>query len=66
MDDDVASDPFDPATTSAPLINQRQLERVFGYIEQGREQGARLVCGGGRPGGDLAAGNWVDPFVGLA
>src|SRR5436190_4447016 len=47
-------DPFEMTTTSAPLINTRQVERVTGLIDKGREEGARLVCGGDRPGGDLA------------
>ncbi|MCX7619352.1 MAG: aldehyde dehydrogenase family protein [Acidimicrobiales bacterium] len=59
----VLGDPFDPATTSGPLINARQLERVTGYIAKGSEEGARLVVGGDRPGGDLAAGNFVNPTL---
>ena len=56
-------DPFDPATTSGPIINTRQLERIMGFIDAGQEQGARLVLGGDRPGGDLAAGNFVNPTL---
>jgi aldehyde dehydrogenase (NAD+) len=56
-------DPFDAATTSAALINQRQLDRVTGYIDKGRAEGAELVCGGDRPGGDLAGGNFVNPTL---
>ena len=56
-------DPFDPAVTSGPLINRRQLDKVVGFIEKGSEEGARLVCGGDRPGGDLAAGNFVNPTL---
>ncbi|KUL41431.1 aldehyde dehydrogenase family protein [Actinoplanes awajinensis] len=56
-------DPFDPQVTAAPLINDRQLSRVLGYIERGQAEGARLVCGGGRPDGELSAGNFVDPVV---
>jgi aldehyde dehydrogenase (NAD+) len=59
----VLGDPFDPGTTSGPLINARQLERVTGYIAKGSEEGARLVVGGDRPGGDLAAGNFVNPTL---
>ena len=55
--------PFDPATTSAPLINSRQLERVLGLIEQGQADGATLVSGGTRGDGDLASGNFVTPTL---
>jgi aldehyde dehydrogenase (NAD+) len=56
-------DPFDPATTSGPLINKRQLDRVLGYIESAISDGARLVVGGDRPEGDVAAGNFVKPTL---
>jgi aldehyde dehydrogenase (NAD+) len=55
--------PFDPEVTSAPLINTRQLDRVLGLIARGQEEGARLVCGGSRAEGDLAAGNFVAPTL---
>jgi aldehyde dehydrogenase (NAD+) len=55
--------PFDPAVTSSPLINTKQLERVLGLITQGQAEGARLVCGGTRSEGDLAAGNFVAPTL---
>ncbi len=56
-------DPFDPATTSSALINQRQLDRVTSYIDKGIAEGAELICGGDRPGGDLAIGNFVNPTL---
>src|SRR5579859_4184974 len=55
--------PFDPEVTSAPLINTRQLDRVLGLIARGQADGARLVCGGTRGDGDLAAGNFVLPTL---
>ncbi len=56
----VVGDPFDSGTTSGPIINRRQTDRIMGLIEQGAEEGARLVVGGDRPGGDLAGGNFVN------
>jgi aldehyde dehydrogenase (NAD+) len=56
-------DPFDPATTSGAIINRRQLDRVLGFIERAPSEGARLVAGGDRPGGDLAQGNFVNPTL---
>jgi aldehyde dehydrogenase (NAD+) len=55
--------PFDPATTSGPIINPRQLDRVMGFIASAHEQGARLVVGGDRPDGELSAGNFVNPTL---
>lgn len=56
-------DPFDPLVTASPLINERQVERVLGFVARGQEEGARLVCGGARMDGDLASGNFVSPAV---
>jgi aldehyde dehydrogenase (NAD+) len=56
-------DPFEPSTLSSPLINTKQLDHVLGLIERGKEEGARVVCGGERSGGDLAAGNFVQPTI---
>jgi len=55
--------PFDPAVTSSPLINTRQMDRVLGLIAEGQASGARLVSGGTRSEGDLAAGNFVAPTL---
>ncbi len=41
-------DPTDMANLQGPLINARQLERVLGYIEMGKAEGARLLVGGKR------------------
>jgi aldehyde dehydrogenase (NAD+) len=55
--------PFDPAVTSSPLINSRQTDRVLALIAQGQADGARLVSGGTRAEGELAAGNFVAPTL---
>jgi acyl-CoA reductase-like NAD-dependent aldehyde dehydrogenase len=41
---------------------KRQLDRVEGYIAKGKDQGARLVTGGGRPQG-LNRGYFVEPTL---
>lgn len=56
-------DPFDPATTSAPIISKRQQARILGYIESGQREGAELMVGGGTPDGELAHGNWIHPAL---
>jgi acyl-CoA reductase-like NAD-dependent aldehyde dehydrogenase len=55
-------DPQDEATQMGPLTMARQLKRVEGYIGKGREEGARLVTGGGRPRG-FTRGYFVEPTV---
>ncbi len=55
-------DPLDAATEIGPLVAERQRDRVEGYIAAGREEGARVTVGGGRPGG-LDSGWYVEPTV---
>jgi betaine-aldehyde dehydrogenase len=43
----VLGDPLDEATNIGPLVSKPQLDKVLGYIEIGKAEGARLVCGGG-------------------
>jgi aldehyde dehydrogenase (NAD+) len=42
-------DSLEPSTQIGPMVSARQRERVEGYIEKGRAEGARVVAGGGRP-----------------
>ncbi|RVV98227.1 aldehyde dehydrogenase [Mesobaculum littorinae] len=55
-------DPSDPETQMGPLSQARQLERVEGYIAAGREAGATLLCGGGRPEGK-DKGFYIEPTI---
>ena len=56
----VVGDPFDPATDQGPQVDQAQFDRVMGYIESGRIEGATLACGGKRVGN---RGFFVQPTV---
>src|SRR5947209_7466088 len=56
-------DPLDEGTEVGPLISIRQRERVQGYIEVGRQEGARLLAGGSALGGALARGSFLEPTV---
>jgi aldehyde dehydrogenase (NAD+) len=40
--------PKEEGTMSGPLISQKQLTRVLGYLEQGKSDGAEIVTGGHR------------------
>ena len=56
----VVGDPFDPATELGPLVDQTQLDRVMGFVDSGREQGATLASGGERIG---SRGYFMQPTV---
>lgn len=55
-------DPFDPACEMGPLAMRRQRDRVEGYIEKGKAEGATLATGGGRPA-HLNRGFFIEPTV---
>lgn len=55
-------DPLDPATTMGPLVTREQQQRVLGYIDNGKSEGAKVVIGGGCPAG-MDAGNYVQPTL---
>jgi aldehyde dehydrogenase (NAD+) len=54
--------PFDINVSMGPLVSQRQLDKVLGYVHRGQADGAVLVTGGGRPPA-LEAGFFVEPTV---
>ena len=56
-------DGADAATEMGPVITQEQLDRVSGYIETGKREGATARTGGERVGGDLADGFFLRPTV---
>ncbi len=59
-------DPLDDRTIVGPMISKAHLDKVRGYIALGREEGAKMLCGG-LDAPDLSAamqhGNFVLPTV---
>jgi aldehyde dehydrogenase (NAD+) len=55
-------DPMDPATEVGPVVAERQRTRIEGYLQSGREEGATVAIGGGRPAA-FAKGWYVEPTV---
>ncbi len=51
---------LDPTSQLGPLVSQEQLDRVTGYLDQGRADGARALTGGRRIGD---TGYYVEPTV---
>ena len=57
-------DPLDPDTQLGPVVSAEQLARVTGYMDIGRQQGARALSGGERlTDGALGKGFYVGPTV---
>ena len=55
--------PLDEDTQLGPMVSAHQLDRVLGYVERGRSEGARLVLGGDRLGGEWSAGQYMAPTI---
>src|SRR5438128_7966077 len=57
-------DPLDPATEVGPLVSERQLRRVHGFVETAAREGGALLCGGARAEeGRLARGFFYLPTI---
>ncbi len=54
--------PLHPATTMGALVDHRHAERVLGYVNKGRAEGARLVSGGERAE-PVPGGAYVQPTI---
>ncbi|XP_017480476.1 PREDICTED: aldehyde dehydrogenase, mitochondrial, partial [Rhagoletis zephyria] len=52
--------PFDESVKQGPQIDEEMLNKVMGYIESGKQQGAKLQCGGKRIGN---VGYFIEPTV---
>jgi aldehyde dehydrogenase (NAD+) len=55
-------DPTDASNMQGPQVSRKQQERVLGYIEKGKAEGARVVTGGGVPK-HLPKGFYVEPTL---
>jgi len=56
-------DPLDNSVQLGPLISDKQLQQVLGYVASGQEEGAKLVSGGQRIQGDLSNGYYIEPTI---
>ncbi|MGF1728190.1 betaine-aldehyde dehydrogenase [Photobacterium kasasachensis] len=60
----VVGDPADMSTQIGALISGEHLEKVLGFIQAGKESGARLICGGERETANgLDKGYFVQPTI---
>ena len=57
--------PLDRSTMLGPQVSQAQIEKIEGYVQVGRDEGAEVLTGGGRPelDGELAGGYFFEPTI---
>jgi acyl-CoA reductase-like NAD-dependent aldehyde dehydrogenase len=53
-------DPLDPATKLGAIVDVQQMQRVLGYIDAGRQDGARLAFGGSQTR-KASGGCYIEP-----
>jgi len=56
----VVGDPFDAKTEQGPQVDKEQYDKILAYIKSGKEQGAKLLCGGNAIGDK---GFFIEPTV---
>ncbi|MGH7275503.1 MAG: aldehyde dehydrogenase family protein [Candidatus Rokuibacteriota bacterium] len=56
-------DPMDKATRMGPVVSKAQMETVLSYIDAGKQEGARLVAGGGRVSVGGGKGYFIAPTI---
>lgn len=57
-------DPFDPASNQGAQVSKEHFESIMRYIEIGKQEGGRLICGGDRNmEGENARGYFINPTI---
>jgi acyl-CoA reductase-like NAD-dependent aldehyde dehydrogenase len=56
-------DPLDPGTKMGAIVDRTQMERILGYIEVGKKEGAKLRMGGNRVKAANDDGFYIEPTV---
>ena len=59
----VAGDPLHPKTRLGAIVSKEQMDTVMSYIEAGKKEGAKLVCGGERADIGTGKGYFVKPTI---
>ena len=59
----VAADPLHPKTRLGAIVSKEQMDNVMRYIDAGKSEGAKLVCGGERADIGTGKGYFVKPTI---
>lgn len=63
MDQVIVGDPAEKATDLGSLISHAHRDKVAGFVDRARANGATILAGGHAPGGDLDAGAYYRPTL---
>jgi acyl-CoA reductase-like NAD-dependent aldehyde dehydrogenase len=58
----VPGEPLDPKTRVGAIVDDKQLDKVLGYVDLGRQEGARIVAGGDRAR-EETGGYYIPPTI---
>jgi acyl-CoA reductase-like NAD-dependent aldehyde dehydrogenase len=58
----VPGEPLDPKTRLGAIVDDKQLDKVLGYVDLGRQEGARIVAGGDRTR-EETGGYYIPPTI---
>jgi acyl-CoA reductase-like NAD-dependent aldehyde dehydrogenase len=57
-------DPMDPSTMMGAQVSKAQMEKILGYVDIAKEEGARILLGGHRmEQGEYANGYFIEPTI---
>jgi aldehyde dehydrogenase (NAD+) len=60
----LCGDPFDSKTQQGPQAHEGHYQKILNYIELGKKEGAKLLCGGGRdPYSEKSGGFFIRPTI---
>ncbi|MFN3677283.1 MAG: aldehyde dehydrogenase [Sphingomonas pseudosanguinis] len=59
----IQGDPLDPATMVGAQASQEQMDKILGYLDIGRKEGAQVLTGGARNRPEGLEGYYVKPTV---
>ena len=57
------ADPLHPKTRLGAIVSHEQMQTVLGYIEAGKQEGAKLIAGGTRVSVDNGKGYFIEPTI---
>jgi aldehyde dehydrogenase len=59
----IQGDPLDPATMVGAQASEEQMDKILGYLDIGRDEGAKVLTGGTRNRPEGLEGYYVKPTV---